>query len=123
MKPTQPIVVRGARTHNLDEVDLDLARGKLTVFCGVSGSGKTSMAIDTLHAEGQRRYIESFSAYTRQFLEQLDKPDADHIDGVPPTIAVTQQNSSRSNRTTVATTTEVADYLRLLFAAPARCIA
>lgn len=116
MKPKQPIVVRGARTHNLREVDLDLARGKLTVFCGVSGSGKTSMAIDTLHAEGQRRYIESFSAYTRQFLEQLDKPDADRIDGVPPTIAVTQQNGSRSNRTTVATTTEVADYLRLLFA-------
>lgn len=116
MKPKQPIEVRGARTHNLREVDLDLARGKLTVFCGVSGSGKTSMAIDTLHAEGQRRYIESFSAYTRQFLEQLDKPDADRIDGVPPTIAVTQQNGSRSNRTTVATTTEVADYLRLLFA-------
>ncbi len=116
MKPNQPIVVRGARTHNLDEVDLDLARGRLTVFCGVSGSGKTSMAIDTLHAEGQRRYIESFSAYTRQFLEQLDKPDADRIDGVPPTIAVTQQNQSRSNRTTVATTTEVADYLRVMFA-------
>ena len=111
-----PIVVRGARTHNLDEVDLDLARRQLTVFCGVSGSGKTSMAIDTLHAEGQRRYIESFSAYTRQFLEQLDKPDVDLIDGVPPTIAVTQQNASRSNRTTVATTTELADYLRLLFA-------
>lgn len=116
MRQKLPIVVRGARTHNLDEVDLDLARGRLTVFCGVSGSGKTSMAIDTLHAEGQRRYIESFSAYTRQFLEQLDKPDVDRIDGVPPTIAVTQQNQSRSNRTTVATTTEVADYLRLLFA-------
>lgn len=116
MNAKQPIVVRGARTHNLRCVDLDLARGRLTVFCGVSGSGKTSLAIDTLHAEGQRRYIESFSAYTRQFLEQLDKPDADRIDGVPPTIAVTQQNGSRSNRTTVATTTEVADYLRLLFA-------
>ncbi|QDU57803.1 excinuclease ABC subunit UvrA [Aeoliella mucimassa] len=116
MKPTAPIIVRGARTHNLREVDLDVARGQLTVFCGVSGSGKTSMAIDTLHAEGQRRYIESFSAYTRQFLEQLDKPDVDQIEGVPPTIAVTQQNQSRSNRTTVATTTEVADYLRLLFA-------
>lgn len=110
------ITVRGARTHNLRDVDLDLARRKLTVFCGVSGSGKTSMAIDTLHAEGQRRYIESFSAYTRQFLEQLDKPDADRIEGVPPTIAVTQQNASRSSRTTVATTTEVANYLRLLFA-------
>ena len=116
MKPASPIIVRGARTHNLRDVDLDVARGQLTVFCGVSGSGKTSMAIDTLHAEGQRRYIESFSAYTRQFLEQLDKPDVDQIEGVPPTIAVTQQNQSRSNRTTVATTTEVADYLRLLFA-------
>lgn len=116
----QPIAVRGARTHNLREVDLDLTRRKLTVFCGVSGSGKTSMAIDTLHAEGQRRYIESFSAYTRQFLEQLDKPDVDRIDGVPPTIAVTQQNASRSSRTTVATTTEVADYLRLLFARAGR---
>ncbi|MGI9455439.1 MAG: ABC-ATPase UvrA, partial [Aeoliella sp.] len=115
MKPT-PISVRGARTHNLNEVDLDLPRGKLIVFCGVSGSGKTSMAIDTLHAEGQRRYIESFSAYTRQFLQQLDKPDVDRIDGVPPTIAITRAGHSRSNRTTVATATEVADYLRLLFA-------
>lgn len=111
-----PIVIRGARTHNLDEVDLDIARGKLTVFCGVSGSGKTSMAIDTLHAEGQRRYIESFSAYTRQFLQQLDKPDADRIEAVPPTIAVTQQSRSRSGRATVATATEVADYLRVFFA-------
>lgn len=111
-----PIVIRGARTHNLDEVDLDVARGKLTVFCGVSGSGKTSMAIDTLHAEGQRRYIESFSAYTRQFLQQLDKPDADRIEAVPPTIAVTQQSRSRSGRATVATATEVADYLRVFFA-------
>lgn len=116
MAESQPIVVRGARMHNLDEVDLDIARGKLTVFCGVSGSGKTSMAIDTLHAEGQRRYIESFSAYTRQFLQQLDKPDADRIEAVPPTIAVTQQNRSRSGRATVATATEVADYLRILFA-------
>jgi len=111
-----PIVIRGARTHNLDEVDLDIARGKLTVFCGVSGSGKTSMAIDTIHAEGQRRYIESFSAYTRQFLQQLDKPDADRIEAVPPTIAVTQQSRSRSGRATVATATEVADYLRVFFA-------
>ncbi len=111
-----PISVRGARTHNLDEVDLDLPRGKLIVFCGVSGSGKTSMAIDTIHAEGQRRYIESFSAYTRQFLQQLDKPDADRIDGVPPTIAVTRAAPSRSSRTTVATATDVADFLRIFFA-------
>ena len=112
----QAIRVRGARTHNLINVDLDLPRHKLIVFCGVSGSGKTSMALDTLYAEGQRRYIESFSAYTRQFLAQLDKPDADSIDGIPPAIAVTHRNTSRSNRATIGTTTEVADHLRLLFA-------
>jgi len=89
---------------------------QLVAFCGVSGSGKTSLALDTLYAEGQRRYIESFSAYTRQFLEQLDKPDADHIEGIPPAIAVTHKDHSRSSRATVATTTEVDDYLRLLFA-------
>ncbi|MEX2168160.1 MAG: excinuclease ABC subunit UvrA [Pirellulales bacterium] len=112
----QAIRVRGARTHNLVSVDLDLPRHKLIVFCGVSGSGKTSMALDTLYAEGQRRYIESFSAYTRQFLAQLDKPDADSIDGIPPAVAVTHRNTSRSNRATIGTTTEVADHLRLLFA-------
>ncbi|MEQ8849717.1 excinuclease ABC subunit UvrA [Botrimarina sp.] len=111
-----PIAVRGARTHNLKDVDLDVPRGELTVFCGASGSGKTSMALDTLYAEGQRRYIESFSAYTRQFLEQLDKPDCERIDNLPPAIAVTRSSGSRSNRTTVATATEVADHLRVLFA-------
>ncbi len=97
-------------------MDLELPRNQLIVFCGVSGSGKTTMAIDTLYAEGQRRYIESFSTYTRQFLEQLDKPDADLIEGLPPAVAVTQNQSSRSNRATVATATEVADHLRLLYA-------
>lgn len=110
------IRVRGAATHNLREVDLDLPRNQMIVFCGVSGSGKTSMAIDTLYAEGQRRYIESFSTYTRQFLEQLDKPEVDQITGLPPAIAVTQHGSRRSNRATVATATEIADHLRLLFA-------
>ncbi|MGL4514759.1 MAG: excinuclease ABC subunit UvrA [Lacipirellulaceae bacterium] len=111
------IRVRGAATHNLRDVDLDLPRNKLVVFCGASGSGKTSMAIDTLYAEGQRRYIESFSPYTRQFLEQLDKPDVERIDGLPPAIAVTRGVAARSNRSTVATATEVADHLRVLFAA------
>ncbi|TWT87374.1 UvrABC system protein A [Pseudobythopirellula maris] len=110
------IRVVGAETHNLREVDLDLPRGKLIVFCGASGSGKTSMAIDTLYAEGQRRYIESFSAYTRQFLDQLDKPAVERIEGLPPAVAVTHKNASRSNRATVATATEIADHLRLLFA-------
>ncbi|MEN0109467.1 MAG: excinuclease ABC subunit UvrA [Planctomycetota bacterium] len=120
--PVEPIRVRGAQTHNLRDVDLDIPRGALTVFCGVSGSGKTSMAIDTLYAEGQRRYIESFSAYTRQFLERLDKPDCDGIDGLPPAIAVTRGGSSRSNRATVATATEVADHLRLLYARAGRVV-
>src|SRR5215210_4379326 len=110
------IELRGVAVNNLRHVDLDLPHRKLIVFCGVSGSGKTSMALDTLYAEGQRRYIESFSAYTRQFLEQLDKPTAERIDGIPPAIAVTHKNPSRSNRATVGTTTEVNDYLSLLFA-------
>jgi excinuclease ABC subunit A len=110
------IELRGVAVNNLRQVDLDLPHRQLIVFCGVSGSGKTSMALDTLYAEGQRRYIESFSAYTRQFLEQLDKPQADRIDGIPPAIAVTHKNPSRSNRATVGTSTEVNDYLSLLFA-------
>ena len=110
------IELRGVAVNNLRQVDLDLPHRQLIVFCGVSGSGKTSMALDTLYAEGQRRYIESFSAYTRQFLEQLDKPEAERIDGIPPAIAVTHKNPSRSNRATVGTTTEVNDYLSLLFA-------
>jgi excinuclease ABC subunit A len=110
------IELRGVAVNNLRQVDLDLPHRQLIVFCGVSGSGKTSMALDTLYAEGQRRYIESFSAYTRQFLDQLDKPTADRIDGIPPAIAVTHKNPSRSNRATIGTTTEVNDYLSLLFA-------
>jgi excinuclease ABC subunit A len=110
------IELRGVAVNNLRDVDLDLPHHELIVFCGVSGSGKTSMALDTLYAEGQRRYIESFSAYTRQFLEQLDKPQAERIEGIPPAIAVTHKNPSRSNRATVGTTTEVNDYLALLFA-------
>ncbi|WP_262023981.1 excinuclease ABC subunit UvrA [Blastopirellula sp. J2-11] len=114
--PNTSIQLRGVEVHNLKKVDLDLDHRKLIVFCGVSGSGKTSMALDTLYAEGQRRYIESFSAYTRQFLERLEKPAAESIDGIPPALAVTRGNDSRSNRSTVGTATETTDYLRLLFA-------
>lgn len=110
------IQVRGVRVHNLQSVDLDLPRNRLVAFCGVSGSGKTSLALDTLYAEGQRRYIESFSAYTRQFLERLDKPDAERIDGLPPAVAITHQDHAKSSRTTIAAATEIDNYLRLLFA-------
>ncbi|MEZ6110282.1 MAG: excinuclease ABC subunit UvrA [Pirellulaceae bacterium] len=110
------IQLRGVEVHNLRHVDLDIPHRKLVVFCGVSGSGKSSLALDTLYAEGQRRYIESFSAYTRQFLERLEKPAAERIDGIPPAVAVTRQNNTRGNRATVATAAEIADYLRLLFA-------
>ncbi len=110
------IELRGVRVHNLRQVDLDIPHRQLVVLCGVSGSGKSSLALDTLYAEGQRRYIESFSAYTRQFLERLEKPDAERIEGIPPAIAVTHKNTSRSSRSTVGTATETADYLRLLFA-------
>ncbi|MCE9556563.1 MAG: excinuclease ABC subunit UvrA [Planctomycetes bacterium] len=110
------IVLRGVEVHNLKQVDLDLPHRKFIVFCGLSGSGKTSLAIDTLYAEGQRRYIESFSAYTRQFLERLEKPAAERIDGIPPAVAVTRKNASQSSRSTVATATEIADYLRLMYA-------
>lgn len=110
------IKVRGAAVHNLKDIDLDIPHRQLVVLCGLSGSGKTSLALDTLYAEGQRRYIDSFSAYTRQFLERLEKPEADLIEGIPPAIAVTHKNPSRSSRATVGTTTEATDYLRLLLA-------
>ncbi len=110
------ITLRGVAVHNLKEIDLDLPYRRLIVLCGPSGSGKTSLALDTLYAEGQRRYIDSFSAYTRQFLERLEKPAAERIDGIPPAIAVTHKNTSRSSRSTVGTATEIYDYLRLLFA-------
>jgi excinuclease ABC subunit A len=113
---TTDIVVRGARTHNLKNVDVSLPSGKLVIITGVSGSGKSSLAFDTIYAEGQRRYVESLSAYARQFLERMEKPDVDSIDGVSPSIAIRQKNAIRNPRSTVATTTEIHDYLRLLFA-------
>src|SRR5512136_2504915 len=116
MPAADKIVLRGVSVHNLKAVDLDLPHRKLIVFCGLSGSGKSSLALDTLYAEGQRRYIESFSAYTRQFLTRLEKPDAERIDGIPPAIAVTGRGTSRSSRSTVGTATETYDYLRLLLA-------
>jgi excinuclease ABC subunit A len=110
------IIIRGARTHNLKNIDCDIPHGKLTVVSGVSGSGKSSLAFDTIYAEGQRRYVESLSAYARQFLERIDKPDVDLIDGLAPAIAIKQKNTTRNPRSTVGTATEIHDYLRLLFA-------
>jgi len=113
---TTTIRVRGCRVHNLKNIDVDIPRGNLVVVCGLSGSGKTSLALDTLYAEGQRCYIESFSAYARQYLERLDKPDCDEIVGIPPAVAVTRKGTTKTNRSTVATATDIADHLRLLFA-------
>jgi excinuclease ABC subunit A len=110
------IVVHGARVHNLKNIDFEIAHNALTVVTGVSGSGKSSLAFDTIYAEGQRRYVESLSAYARQFLERIEKPDADSIDGIAPAVAIKQKNSTRNPRSTVATATEIYDYLRLLFA-------
>ena len=110
------IVVRGARTHNLKNIDVTLPAGRLIVITGVSGSGKSSLAFDTVYAEGQRRYVESLSAYARQFLERMEKPDVDRIEGICPSIAIRQKNSVRNPRSTVGTVTEIHDYMRLLFA-------
>ncbi len=110
------ISVRGAREHNLKNVDIDIPREKLTVITGLSGSGKSSLAFDTIYAEGQRRYVESLSAYARQFLEMMQKPDVDHIDGLSPAISIEQKTTSRNPRSTVATVTEIYDYMRLLWA-------
>src|SRR5260221_6030283 len=110
------ISVRGARQHNLKNIDVDIPHHRLTVVTGLSGSGKSSLAFDTLYAEGQRRYVETFSPYTRQFLERMDKPEVDRIDGLPPAIAIEQSNSVKTSRSTVGTMTEIADHLKLLFA-------
>ncbi len=110
------IVVRGARVHNLKNIDFDIPHNQLTVVTGVSGSGKSSLAFDTIYAEGQRRYVESLSAYARQFLERIEKPDVELIDGIAPAVAIKQKNTTRNPRSTVATATEIYDYLRLLYA-------
>ena len=110
------IVIKGAREHNLKDVDLEIPRDKLVVLTGVSGSGKSSLAFDTLYAEGQRRYVESLSAYARQFLGQMEKPKVDFIGGLSPAIAIEQKVASKNPRSTVGTVTEIYDYLRLLFA-------
>ena len=110
------ITIRGAREHNLKNVDLELPRDKLVVFTGLSGSGKSSLAFDTIYAEGQRRYVESLSAYARQFLEMMQKPDVDQIDGLSPAISIEQKTTSKNPRSTVGTVTEIYDYMRLLWA-------
>ena len=110
------IAVRGARTHNLKNIDIDIPRDKLVIITGLSGSGKSSLAFDTLYAEGQRRYVESLSAYARQFLSMMEKPDVDLIEGLSPAISIEQKSTSHNPRSTVGTITEIYDYLRLLFA-------
>src|SRR5262244_4520106 len=110
------IIVRGARVNNLKNISFTIPVNSLTVVTGVSGSGKSSLAFDTVYAEGQRRYVESLSAYARQFLERMDKPDVDEVIGICPAIAINQKNSTRNPRSTVATQTEIYDYLRLLYA-------
>ena len=112
----EAIHVHGARVHNLKNISFDIPHNAITVVTGVSGSGKSSLAFDTIYAEGQRRYIESLSAYARQFLERIEKPDVDEITGIAPAISIRQKNSTRNPRSTVATATEIYDYLRLLFA-------
>ena len=110
------IVIKGAREHNLKDVDLIIPRDELVVITGLSGSGKSSLAFDTMYAEGQRRYVESLSSYARMFLGQMSKPDVDSIDGLSPAVSIDQKTTSKNPRSTVGTTTEIYDYLRLLFA-------
>ncbi|MCL6547792.1 MAG: excinuclease ABC subunit UvrA, partial [Alicyclobacillus sp.] len=114
--PNDSIVVKGARAHNLKNIDVVIPRDQFVVITGLSGSGKSSLAFDTIYAEGQRRYVESLSAYARQFLGQMDKPDVDAIDGLSPAISIDQKTTTRNPRSTVGTVTEIYDYLRLLFA-------
>ena len=115
------IIIRGAREHNLKNIDVVIPRNKLVVITGVSGSGKSSLAFDTIFAEGQRRYVESLSAYARQFLEQMEKPDVDSIEGLSPAISIEQKTTSKNPRSTVGTVTEIYDYLRLLYVLSASC--
>src|SRR5213080_3118239 len=112
----ESLEVRGARVHNLKNISVSLPINKLTVITGVSGSGKSSLAFDKIYAEGQRRYVESLSAYARQFLERMDKPDVDSVDGLSPAVAIEQKNPTKTSRSTVGTATEIYDYLRLLWA-------
>ncbi len=114
--PQDRIAIRGAREHNLKNIDIVIPRDKLVVITGLSGSGKSSLAFDTIFAEGQRRYVESLSSYARQFLGQMDKPDVDHIDGLSPAISIDQKSTSHNPRSTVGTVTEIWDYMRLLWA-------
>src|SRR5689334_24507679 len=114
------IVIRGARQNNLKNFSLEIPTGELVVVTGVSGSGKSSLVFDTLYAEGQRRYVETFSPYARQFLDRMDKPHVERIDGIPPAIAIDQTNPVRTSRSTVGTMTELADYLKLLYARAAQ---
>src|SRR6266436_5677498 len=117
IRPEQESIrVRGARVHNLKNISVEIPHNAITVVTGVSGSGKSSLAFDTIYAEGQRRYVESLSAYARQFLERMEKPDVDEISGIAPAVAIRQKNSTRNPRSNVATATEIYDYLRLLFA-------
>src|SRR5881227_1479362 len=119
--PVQDYIgIRGARVHNLKNISLSIPHNQVTVITGVSGSGKSSLAFDTIYAEGQRRYVESLSAYARQFLERMEKPDVDEIDGIAPAVAIRQKNTTRNPRSTVGTATEIYDYLRLLFARAGR---
>src|SRR5574339_1235999 len=117
---SQSIVIRGARQNNLKNLDLELPTNELIVVTGVSGSGKSSLVFDTLYAEGQRRYVETFSPYARQFLDRMDKPQVDSIEGIPPAIAIDQTNPVRTSRSTVGTMTEINDHLKLLFARTGR---
>ena len=116
MSEKSNIEIRGARVNNLKNIDIDIPRGKFTVITGLSGSGKSSLAFDTLYAEGQRRYVESLSSYARQFLGQMNKPECNFIKGIPPAIAIEQKVNNRNPRSTVGTSTEIYEYLKLLYA-------